>query len=59
MFVAIMPLWRSNKGYVMGASYGHKGRHRPESKFYQKSIGRKKNFAKIYGSVNIFVVIEK
>ena len=35
MYAAIMPLWRSNKGHLMGASCGHKGRHRPESKFYR------------------------
>ena len=34
MYVAIMPLWRSNKGHLMGASCGHKGRHRPGSKFF-------------------------
>ena len=35
MYAAIMPLWRSNKGHLMGASCGHKGRHQPESKFYR------------------------
>ena len=35
MYAAIMPLWRNNKGHLMGASCGHKDRHRPESKFYQ------------------------
>ena len=35
MYAAIMPLWRSNKGHLIGASCGHKGRHRPESKFYR------------------------
>ena len=29
-----MPLLRSNKGHLTGASCGHKGRHWPESKFY-------------------------
>ena len=36
MYAAIMPLWRSNKGHLMGASCGHKDRHRPESKFYRR-----------------------
>ena len=35
MYAAIMPLRRSNKGHLKGASCGHKGRHRPESKFYR------------------------
>ena len=34
MYATVMPLWRSNKRHLAGASCGHKGRHWPESKFY-------------------------